>query len=1171
MRMKRPGLGSCVVRAALPSIEAAAIVRIALAVLFVVLVSARTSPTRAAESPLVYHSLLTDHGDPGIATLATGTQTLELYLEIGTVATNTVQQTICVDGEGDEVCGFTLGLKASGGISIVEFCPNGVCAPGLVHHLDTTSGLLRINRLGPAIDQVQTPFYVGRLTLQVGTTAGDLSVASESQAVSARLNVLPIRDDGPIAISLPEPATAVGLFAGVTLLIGSLRRRPRRCSPARAGRSPTSGSLLSVVLVLSAAAAEDAWAGSFSDPVLFWNVVGASGSPPERLGFEAVPLSGAGFAALGQNVRLGPLALRSLSLAADVDLAYQPGVPLGLLGTLLVADPTRSGDPALHPGGTAQGNGSRGDDDLRIRFDVPMFAAGLRILGNVTAAGEKVDFLDASGQVIASSPLPGGGSPPGADGFVGYVLEPGDAPIQTIRIDEAALDGDDIAVDELLFSGSADSFADAVAVFSPTVVGGEPVAANLDPSKSLGAPNLQAVSLGRGGIIIVRFVDNVLSGSGDALPDLRLAEVDPDLEGSAISVSANGSTFVPVGTVAGGTQSIDLDAYGLGQGDELLFVRIVDDVAQGPTAGPAVGADIDAVEALSGTWRPPDADGDRVADEYDDCPTDFDAAQRDDDADGVGNVCDDCRHVANPGQQDADADGEGNACERARIRLVRDFQPVPLDGKARLGSLLLDCGGADLRSIVVGIWVPPGPAAFDFGGNCRAPSAAFAPPGAPTGPGCTGPGIAIGPTVEGAQSGAFGMPLGDPLPPSFRSDVVFVSLRGALSNGGKLCSAFQTNVLLGRIRATTPLGLSPGSVVSISLEDQVQRGWCAAQETSGACSDQSNVAYRMESALPPVAELRLQPASGATSTAAVDWDVCIADTTVSYMHRVTLGLLGPVGADYPTLFLDDCLVGPTANGKRTCAGQVGSDPEWVDETVTFTQGPLATAPGDLLAETLYTPIEGGAPGTGGADVLNPYLSRDACVGIVTNQAPPATPGAPPILVRDGFFDLAYHDAATAMGPQPYQTADSVLEALDGASVYESIVFNSGDDLDGDGFTDPVDDCPFLANADQRDDGGFATTVPNGLGNACECGDANGSGRVMPASSLELGANGTPLTPDLQLIREYLVGLHADDPAIALRCSVHGDPGCDAVDAVVLDRALQGLAANPVPRCDAAVD
>jgi hypothetical protein len=288
------------------------------------------------------------------------------------------------------------------------------------------------------------------------------------------------------------------------------------------------------------------------------------------------------------------------------------------------------------------------------------------------------------------------------------------------------------------------------------------------------------------------------------------------------------------------------------------------------------------------------------------------------------------------------------------------------------------------------------------------------------------------------------------------------------------------------------------------------------------------------------------------------------------MHRVTMGLLGPVNATFTSLFLDDCLVNAGGTGRRNCAGEVGIDPEWVDESVSFTMGPLVTATPDLIDDTLYTPLDGGAPGIGGVNVLNPYVGFDACIGSVTNAAPPATVGAPPILVRDGFFELEYHDAPTK-GPQPYQTAEGVIQALDGAQVYETIVFNSGDDLDGDGFTDPVDNCPFIANIDQSDDGGFLVDTPNGFGNACECGDANGSGRVLPASTPETDSGGAPLVPDLQLIREYLVGMHPDDPGIPARCSVHGDTGCDSVDVVVLDRALQGLLPTPVMRCDAAVD
>ncbi|MEZ4334130.1 MAG: thrombospondin type 3 repeat-containing protein [Myxococcota bacterium] len=1148
---------------------------------------ASASRASAAEAPIVYHSTLANHANPGVAALVDGSQTLELYLEIGAVSTNTVNREVCVDGEGDELCGFTLVLEATGGVSLVEFCPTNLCASGLVHHLDPATGVLRINRLGPAIDQAQTPFYVGRVVVDATGVGGELRVAAESQAVSARLQALGVRDAGPLAIYLPEPGVGLGLAGGLGLLFGTRRAR-RACdrgpcrsarrhrvhaarSPARAGgRSGRRAGVLFGFALLAGLAPPGARAQQFNDLTTFTTAVSALGSPPARQGFETVPLSPTGFGALGQGVRLGPLTLRSLALGSDVDLAFVPGAPLGLLGTLLVAGPPAAGDPALHPGGASTGSGARGDDDVRVAFDVPMRAAGLRILGNVSVAGEVVRFLDAANQVVASVTMPGLPSPPGASGFVGYLIQPGDAPIRAIVVDESAVDLDDIAVDEIVYASTADAYADAVNVFSPVIVAGEPIAPNLDPAQSLGPPDLQTVSLGSGGKLTVRFVDNVLTGSGDALPDLRIHEADPQLEGSHVAVSANGASFTSVGTIAGGTQSIDLDAYGFDAGDQLFFVRIIDDAAQGPTGGPSVGADIDAVEALSGTWLPPDGDGDHVADDYDVCPSHYDEAQRDSDADGLGDLCDNCPFVFNPGQQDEDSDGEGDACEPARIRLIRDFTPTVVEGKADLGELRIDCGATDVGAIVVGLWVPPGPAGFDFGGGCEAPQAGFEPPGAPTGVGCTGPGILLGATVGPARSGAFGVPLGDPMPPAARPDVIYVSLRGSVANGNKLCSALERDVPLARLRAFAPLALSPGAVASISLEDVYQAGWCAIEDGTGACAARAFGTYALTSTLPAIAELRLQPAAGQASTTAVDWDVCIADTTATYMHRVTLGLLGPVDATYASLFLDDCLIGPSGSGRRDCGGEIGTAPDWVDESVSFTQGPLVASAPDLLADTLYTPLDGGAPGIGGGDVLNPYLGLDACIGIVTNDEPPATPGAPPILVRDGFFDLAYHDAGT-LGPEPYQTAEGVLQALDGARVYETIVFNSGDDLDGDGFTDPVDNCPFTANPDQADDGGFLSTAPNGVGNACECGDANGSGRVVPASQPETGAGGTPLVPDLQLIREYLVGMHPDDPAIPLRCSLAGDTACDTVDAVVLERALQGLNANPVPRCDAAVD
>ena len=58
-----------------------------------------------------------------------------------------------------------------------------------------------------------------------------------------------------------------------------------------------------------------------------------------------------------------------------------------------------------------------------------------------------------------------------------------------------------------------------------------------------------------------------------------------------------------------------------------------------------------------------DADGDGVADGYDNCPFVANRDQADSDGDGVGDACDNCPLVANPDQLDTDGDGIGDACD----------------------------------------------------------------------------------------------------------------------------------------------------------------------------------------------------------------------------------------------------------------------------------------------------------------------------------------------------------------------------------------------------------------------------------------------------------------------------------------------------------------------------
>ena len=59
----------------------------------------------------------------------------------------------------------------------------------------------------------------------------------------------------------------------------------------------------------------------------------------------------------------------------------------------------------------------------------------------------------------------------------------------------------------------------------------------------------------------------------------------------------------------------------------------------------------------------PDADGDGVADSFDNCVDSSNPGQEDRDGDGVGDVCDNAPDDPNPGQLDADVDGVGNVAD----------------------------------------------------------------------------------------------------------------------------------------------------------------------------------------------------------------------------------------------------------------------------------------------------------------------------------------------------------------------------------------------------------------------------------------------------------------------------------------------------------------------------
>jgi hypothetical protein len=169
-----------------------------------------------------------------------------------------------------------------------------------------------------------------------------------------------------------------------------------------------------------------------------------------------------------------------------------------------------------------------------------------------------------------------------------------------------AVRADPITVHGVTFPQGFTSFADVVVSYDPFISGsGQPTAPYRIPGEALGAPDYPEgptvghASLGDGGSITLGFTDNSLTGSGTAGFDLWIFEVGPDVEDTFVEISKNGTMWFPVGKVYGATSGIDIDAFGFGPSDFFSFVRLTDDTNEGDQSGASVGADIDAIGAIS--------------------------------------------------------------------------------------------------------------------------------------------------------------------------------------------------------------------------------------------------------------------------------------------------------------------------------------------------------------------------------------------------------------------------------------------------------------------------------------------------------------------------------------------------------------------------------------------
>ena len=187
------------------------------------------------------------------------------------------------------------------------------------------------------------------------------------------------------------------------------------------------------------------------------------------------------------------------------------------------------------------------------------------------------------------------------------------------------------------FPNGVSSFADSVITYNNLFgPGPAPTSVNyLNPVQSLGPPDYVdptgSVSLGRGGLLEVAFDDNVLTNSGNPTLDLHIFEIGPDVEDTFVSIRPTAATaallgpafdtgvtgypatigdgFYEIGKVFGSTDSIDIDAiFPPAPPGTYAFdaVQLIDDPNEGDDGGATVGADIDAVGAITSMAPPPE-------------------------------------------------------------------------------------------------------------------------------------------------------------------------------------------------------------------------------------------------------------------------------------------------------------------------------------------------------------------------------------------------------------------------------------------------------------------------------------------------------------------------------------------------------------------------------------
>ncbi len=217
-----------------------------------------------------------------------------------------------------------------------------------------------------------------------------------------------------------------------------------------------------------------------------------------------------------------------------------------------------------------------------------------------------------------------------------------------------------------------------------------------------------------------------------------------------------------------------------------------------------------------------------------------------------------------------------------------------------------------------------------------------------------------------------------------------------------------------------------------------------------------------------------------------------------------------------------------------------------------------------------------AGGVGGAVTSSSATGTNTCTdlngsGYLVCAGVPATVAPWPPTGAAGTFGAPGATISLADGVG-YDGTITVNNANDpnGGQVQSIYTYSILPDADGDDVADGSDNCPYTSNPTQLDSGGVNTAVPDGIGDACQCGDTNNSGTVTATDATVLSRAIAGLSPFFSVAS----GLGGGGPGLD-KCNVGGSPspgvgGCTASDATVIKRALALLGPGIAQNCDAAL-